>query len=192
MTYRPDVDGYIWVEHSRLAKITPPEHWDDESFNVLFKCIMAFCDRESPFLGTRVFEKRWEEIFRCFEVKKGSPVHTEIKQEGDVFQALMFTYFTILNDIDYQLWMSLKMSYDQLASYLRAPIHGAKDVEKAIRVKNAIVKDLGPLSEQIQAIEIRIFKDEYLQKLVAAKTAEDNLAGWAEKFAETPQWMSQN
>lgn len=190
MTYNPMIDGYLWKEYPRFRTLIPPDNWTAENFNNLFQAIILFSDRESPLAEERDIPKRWEKIYKTLAIKPGSPVHTEIEAYGPIFRALMHSYFMLLNDTEYELWLSLKIHFHQMSMALRESLFNARNIESALNVRQKIAAAMPELRERIQEAEARLFRDEYLQKLIADAAIEDELGGWAEKFARVPDWMN--
>ncbi len=191
MTHNPDVKGYMWEVYGKFSKLSPPEDWDVDDFNVLFKCVIAFSDRESPLIKeARDIDARWKMIFHDFQVEGAGKVVNEIRDYGTIYRGLTYSYFMLLHDLDFETWFSLKMHFHQMNALLQSDIMQADNIERAISVRSKVAETLPQIKEDIKQIEAVLFRDEYLQKLIADQALQDKIGGWAERFAKTPEWAA--
>jgi len=179
------IDGYLWIEYDRLKNFHCPESWDESDYNSLLKAIIAFCDRESPLSEIRDIPKRWKRVYKDFGIKAGSAAHSEISSLGKLFNGTMFNYFLLLNDSDYEMWLSMKIHFHSLTMELRRLYFD----ERSLAIRATISKSLPDLKKEIQSLEAKIFKDQYLQRIITEEAVQDLLGGYAEQFAELPPYM---
>lgn len=193
MPYNPDVEGYIWEVYRVFRRITPPSdpeyRLDKDDFNLLFKCVIAFCDRYSPFADERDFKERWNDVWDYFKVKKGGNVWLEIQQYTEVYRQLVLTYYKVVCQYDYQVWMGLKTDFHQKYNYLTSVLD-PDSIEASIKARDSVSKGLEESLKNLQRKEAVLFNDDYLKQIVAEESVQDELAGWAEKFARVPSYLN--
>ena len=105
--------------------------------------------------------------------------YKEIKESSSLYRAMVFEYFKMVNDHNYEVWFSLKMNLHILGEKLRNP-YGVDDSNR-----RHLTKSMGVFRKEIIELEHMIFPDEYTTKIVAEQATKASLSGFAEKYALT-------
>lgn len=186
--YNPEVEGYFWEVYSVFQNITPKEGWEDDDWNDLIRVNLAFCMRKSPFAEERDFKRRWEKIFNYFEIESSHEVRIAFDLGARPFRAVQNAVFYVLNDHQYENWITLKIALAENRAMLRAPLFDEKQYAVRQRIKADIEKD----TLQVQELEASLFRDEYLLQMIAEEASKDHLKGFAETYALIPTYYQSN
>lgn len=184
MLYDPKCEGMVWDEYPDLAflkevsnsPICPPIFKDSNIANLDLLC--KFClwliSTDSPIFGTKDLMLRKKKALTRADIKSSSPVHEEIKTEGEIYQAVLSAIFRVINRDTYELWFSMKCSLLNLNTKARSP---KTEVSEVLKIMSTI-KDL---TVQVSSMENAIFGGQSITDIVNRSTIRQQ---YAELYAE--------
>lgn len=146
--------------------------------DALLRVAVLVADPASPLSKERDFDIRFREAFKLLGTKKR--YQDEITSNSGVWLKVLYEFFRIANDIDYEIWWSLKSSLHHMADKLRSN-SGMKDGDRL-----RISKELKEIGAQVKEIEYGLFKEEYLKDAITKEAVRNSLAGFAEQYALPP------
>ena len=158
--------------------------------NKLISFIVLLIDPESPFADERNFDLRVNKCKRILDIDKEGFVAEEIQREGDMYVSIMFELFKRINNHVYETWFSMKMNLHQFSSYLRkSPIPDRNgSVAQDINARRQLAQIMPELTFELIEIEMQLFPDDRLQRLISERSSDDGLGGPAEQYAEEPKY----
>ena len=165
--------------------------------DILLRFIIAMYDTESPLYGISNLEDKKQYAIDLFKRKYPMDNHTEfwaeVSSEGELFEQKVYEFFVLINEHDYEHWISLKIQIHRFNKELRSPFKVAKDgtITKNLNARRAISKEINALKAQLDAVEIRLFPDnKRLSKKMAAVSMSNSIGGFAEKYAMKGPWVT--
>ncbi len=186
--------GLLWVEHPEFKRrdvfCTLPNtelypaygNWSLQDVSDLGKCVVVYSDPEGPMAQERDISQRIKGTLSYFGLPANSVVALELHEIGRLFLAMTHSFYEMIYDVDYELWISLKMQLHNFMAQLRSPMIGEKFSD--MNARRNLVKDIEELKQDVQRIEAKVFKDMTLMKRVAEHiTGKDKFDGYAEDYA---------
>jgi len=140
---------------------------EDDDLDMLVRYVILMVDRYSnPLANVNDFEYRSKLVCDLIGLKKGAKsVWYFIEADHWWFRDVMFEYFRLLNDDEYQLWFSMKTSFSNNMKLLRENFGPATDEKYFLslqKIKASSPDDL----KKIKEIEMRLFNDERTREIV--------------------------
>lgn len=156
----------------QVPDITTPEginvlQPEEDDLDMLVRYVILIVDRHgNPLADIKDFEYRSKLVCDMIGLKKGSDtVWHFIETDHWWFRDVMFEYFRLLNDDEYQLWFSMKMSFANNMKLLRETFGPATDEKYFLslqKIKASSPDDL----KKIREIEMRLFNDDRTREIV--------------------------
>lgn len=209
MTINPFVvsrDNYVFdhypdLQRAKVFSIIPKNKDDGKPYkefrkkdlDILLKFVIIFIDPESPLADIRDYEKRRKYAIDVMKsrglVENGRP-YEEIMEEGLLFDALIFQYFQLINNHDYELWYSLNMQLRTFYTHLRKDLSEDKNgsVLADMDKRRMLLKDIENFKSTLMNLESQLFASPRLKKIIARKQMDEAIGGYAEMFAKTGPW----
>lgn len=195
MQYNPfNVPSGVFIQDfyslfQRRAIFHSPQQTSEEIFNLsmsqwdnVLRFIVLFVDIQSPFSSEREFDVRKDLCLSALKIKDPSVI--ECINSNDVFYSkALFEYFKTINNYKYSLWFTKLTSYFKNTKILLSD-EGETDTEKRIKVELDVNKYLTILNEELITLEADLFKDERIKASIKDKAIEEELSGYAERFAK--------
>ena len=163
-----DVESILKTGSGELRMI--PEGFSEKDRDGMIKFIYHFVDPNSEFRNMSNFESRKARALEAADIKKGN-LSDEIFGEGEWFRIALFEYFKMVNDIDYELWFTLRKNFAFLMDKLRHDEQSV-DVDKLVTNKN-----------KIQLIEDELFNGSKEENLIMNEASKNPSFGIVERFA---------
>ncbi len=140
---------------------------EEEDLDMLVRYVILMVDRYgNPLANVNDFEYRSKLVCDLIGLKKTSKsVWYFIEADHYWFRDVMFEYFRLLNDDEYQLWFSMKTSFSNNMRLLRenfGPTTDEKYFLSLQKIKASSPDDL----KKIKEIEMRLFNDERTREIV--------------------------
>jgi len=140
---------------------------EDSDLDMLVRYVILMVDRYgNPLANVNDFEYRSKLVCDLIGLKKTSKsVWYFIEADHWWFRDVMFEYFRLLNDDEYQLWFSMKTSFSNNMKLLRENFGPATDEKYFLslqKIKASSPDDL----KKIKEIEMRLFNDERTREIV--------------------------
>lgn len=184
-------NAYPEFSRRKVFSTIPPgktyNEWTDEDLDLLIRVIVIMVDPESPLAEEHDFEQRRKQSLICVKGHLNDKVLHEVHFQGRLFSQLVYHFFKIVNDIPYESWYSMKIAFHEFTRQIRRPIPDDADAG----IINARAK-IGPAMTEIERVlkekQVALFRDKRLEKLVLEEAADQEVGGWAEEFAEEPDW----
>lgn len=157
---------------STIPDISTPEginvvQPDEEDVDLMVKFVILFVDRHGNPLGDiRDFDYRRDMALQALGIKKrATGIWYFIDAGHRWYQNVMFDYFKLVNDDQYNLWFSLKVSYNVNMKMLRREFDSATD-DKDIKVIQQIKAQAPGDLKTLQEIEMKLFADERMRDVI--------------------------
>lgn len=178
--------GFIWNVYPDPFKrrpvfcIVPQEYdWDLEDLNQLVIYTILFADPLSPAGNIRDMDTRKKEALKLMNGKMSDRFYQEeVGPIGKLFSYMLMEYYRMIHATKYQIWISQSMSLSIMSARLRTP-GVMKDNDR-----RQAAKDMLNISEDLEKIEMDLFKDKRVASAIARRASEESdLSGYAEKYA---------
>lgn len=152
------------ITNAEGINILQPEEQD---LDILVRYVILMVERYgNPLSDIKDFEYRSKLACEMIGLKKGAQtVWHFIETDHWWFRDVMFEYFRLLNDDEYQLWYSMKMSFANNMKLLRESFGPATDEKYFLslqKIKTSAPDDL----KKIREIELRLFGDDRIRDIV--------------------------
>lgn len=160
--------------------IVPQEYdWDLEDLNQLVIYTIVFADPLSPAGNVRDMDTRKKEALKLMNGKMSDRFYKEeVGPIGKLFSYMLMEYYRMIHATKYQIWISQSMSLSIMSARLRTP-GVMKDNDR-----RQAAKDMLNISEDLEKIEMDLFKDKRVASAIARRASEESdLSGYAEKYA---------
>lgn len=175
-----------------ISKLSEKEResylWNFPDLDMFLRYIVIFIDPESPMYNQTDFDYKKKQALMLLEVEPGSNVHNEIESEGRYFFLAVFEFFKIVNDLQYEEWFSQKINFHHATDILRQPIPVTDT--SAINARRNLATSLPELRKTLLKLQASLFKDKRTEKMIVNMATEDSVGGYAEEFAEYPDYMN--
>jgi hypothetical protein len=137
---------------------------------------------DSPFLIAEKddYAKRLEAVCELLDAEYPDILSGENLEYNRICTAV----FSRMDNYAYVIWQSKLINFHQLTSFLRSPI-GTEDIEKTVRERLNVEKQLPDIHKSLVDYEKQIFPDVFARKVVREETA--RLLQFAERFAVSKQ-----
>jgi len=169
LRYNPDIQGKMVDKYPALKSRFP----NDEVSDKLLRFAILFADPISPLAEERDIEIRKKDILRYMK-EPGTTWYKEVKDDTENWNEILFNFFVLINNFQYEAWLSLKISFHKLSAELR----GVMDQKDRVSAGAGLIK----MAEEIKQLEAKIFPDEYTKRAIVNKVS---MTGHAEKYAKT-------
>lgn len=158
--------------------------------DLLVKFVVLLVDPESPYYDERNFDLRVDKCKRILDIDKESDVCKEIDSDGDMFVSILHEFFKRINNHVYETWFSMKMNLHQMNMYLRRPPTPDRNgnVAQDINARRQLSQVIPELTFELVEMEMQLFPDDRLQRLISERSSDDGLGGPAEQYAEEPRY----
>lgn len=164
--------------------------WGKDDIDLLIKFVVIIVDPESPLYEEKSYDLRVDKGKKALAIFSGSMVEKEINQSGEFYSKLLFEFFKTINTHLYETWFSMKMNVHQMNSYLRLPPIPDKNgsVASDINARRQLSQVITELTYELIEIEYQLFPDARLAKIINDRSSDDGLGGYAEQYAENPNY----
>jgi len=191
-------DTYIFKHYKRLGQVpvfsvVTPEmkalKWKGRNLSNLLGFVIIFIDTQSPMFDERDFDKRKEESRKVMKIDKDSVEWAAIEEENELFSEVVFEFFKLIHDADYEQWFTYKMQIHDFNKFLRKALTSdPKRVAVELNARKALMKELGNMKEHMQELEADIFDDIRLLQMISKKSTQNSVGSYAEKYAKLPEF----
>jgi len=155
-----------------------------EDADTLLRFVVLMVDYRSELAQELDIEEKKRSIARLLKIDlKGSRIGKEILKTGNWIQKVIAEYFKLIHSIEYESWITLKMSYHNVGEFLRRPID-ANVTESNINARRQLQKEYPGMQKSLIDMEYQLFRDESLRDIMNREESANDLGSWAEKFAE--------
>lgn len=171
MRYNPSCKEPMAEKYPTLSGITK----DDK----LLRVVIWMITEDSPYLQDNRddYEARLAKVLKHVGADYPGIAEGENMEYNHIATAL----FSRMDNLAYVIWQSKLINFHQLNMFLRQPMK-ADDVEKTIKDRLSIEKQLPDIHKSLVDYEKQIFPDTQTRKIVREETA--RLLQFAEKFAD--------
>lgn len=171
MRFDPSCKEPMCEKYPALNGITK----DDE----LLRVVLWMIEEDSPFLEADRdnYEGRLEKVFKHVNAEYPDILSGDNLEYNKTATAL----FMMMDNLAYVMWQSKFVNFHQLNMFLRQPMK-IDDVEKSIKDRLSIEKQLPDIHKSLVDFEKQIFPDTHTRKVVRQETA--RLLQFAEKFSD--------
>lgn len=140
---------------------------EEDDLDMLVRYVILMVERHgNPLANVKDFEYRSKLVCDLIGLKKtAKSIWYFIEADHWWFRDVMFEYFRLLNDDEYQLWFSMKTSFSNNMKLLRENFGPATDEKYFLslqKIKASSPDDL----KKIKEIEMRLFNDERTREIV--------------------------
>lgn len=140
---------------------------EDEDLDMLVRYVILMVERyHNPLTNITDFDYKSNVVCDLIGLKKNErTVWHFIQSSHWWFRDVMFEYFRLLNDDEYMLWVSMKVSFANNCKLLRETYGPSTDEKYFIalqKIKTSSPDDL----KKIRDIETRLFNDERIREIV--------------------------
>lgn len=147
--------------------------------DTLLRYCILMCAPDSPFKDERDFSIKsmlaLDHIGASEEEK--ARIGELVRKDDEEYRKYCYELFRLLNEVDYELWFSLKESFHIMSARLRSPLamkdNHRKDVSKII----------SEIAGELKQVEYRLFSEDHIKQLIVDEATANSLGGFAEKFA---------
>lgn len=161
--------------------------WGNKELDLLLKVIILIVDPQSPLSDETDFDFRKEQAVLLIGADSNENVLDEIDSEGPLFSSLVFNFFKVINNMEYESWYSLLQLYHDLCLQARRPL--PKDADAGtINSKAKLSGAISIVETEVKKKQYNLFKDKRLEQKIMQESGNDELGGYAEKYAEEPEW----
>jgi len=172
---------------SKLSKFHKELGWRGKNLSNLLGFVIVFIDTQSPLFGERDFVKRKAGAVKAMHIDKESLEWESIEQEDDLFSDMIFEYFKMIHDADYEQWFSFKMQIHDFNKFLRKALtDDPKRITTELNARKALMKEIKNMKEEMQELQASIFDDARLLQMMSKKAVQNSIGGYAEKHAKLP------
>lgn len=180
----------FWTKLSGAEEAEKYEAWVKADVDMIIRYVVLLVDPESPYYEEKSYEMRCAKCKKALGITKGSIIEKEVDEEGPLMGQIMFEFFKTVNDHLFETWFSMKMNLHQMNSYLRKPPIADKNGSLAsdINSRRQLSQMITELAYELIEMEFQLFPDSRLQKMINDKATDDGLGGYAEQFAENPNY----
>jgi hypothetical protein len=193
---------YIWEKYDSLKKrkvfCTLPKNaegsdwykgFSKRDLNSLIQFIVVFVDSKSPLAPERDFNLRMQKTVEV--VSPTEKAMREIINETDLFQDMVFKYFLMTNQLEFEIWYSKMQAVHNMTKVLRRPLTiDALDTD--VRAIKSATDVIGMLESDLKNRGAMLFRDSRLEKIIMSRSSEDDLTGYAEEYAQAPPYQLDN
>lgn len=140
---------------------------EEDDLDMLVKYVILMVERHgNPLANVKDFEYRSKLVCDLIGLKRSANgVWYFIEADHYWFRDVMFEYFRLLNDDEYQLWFSMKTSFSNNMKLLRESFGPSTDEKYFLslqKIKASSPDDL----RKIKEVEMRLFNDERTREIV--------------------------
>lgn len=153
-----------------------------EDDKLLRYCIVMTAP-DSPFKDERDFSVKSNLCLDYINISEDEKARIKemVRRDDEVYREYCYELFRFLNQIDYELWYSIKESLHILSARLRSPLL-MKDSDRV-----RAMKELSEIAAELKQVEYRLFSEDHMKALIVDEATANSLGGFAEKFAlESP------
>lgn len=193
-------DHYRLLKMSRIIGQVPkgiPGSWSPDDLDLLVRFLILMHDTESPLYAVSNLEDKKKYavdlLSKKWPMDKWANIWSEIAKEGDLFLQKLYEFFVIINEHDYEHWVSLKIQIHRFNEELRSKFKPDKSgsIAANLNARRAISKDINQLKSQLDSVEARLFPDnKRLARKIAAVSMSQSIGGFAEKYALDGPWVT--
>lgn len=163
------------------------QDWENQDLDTLLRVIVVMVDPESPLAEKSDFGYRKVQAVLLCGADKNERVLHEVDAEGPFFSSLVSAFFKVISDMDYETWWSLKQLYHELCRQARMPIPQGADAG-LINARTKLPAAIAQTEAELKQKQYVLFKSKRLEKLLISEASKDDIGGYAEEFAEDPEW----
>jgi len=177
MKYDVKTSGLMLVEYPELQgvfEVVSEESGDEVLFDEVLRFTILFVDPESPAAEQKNFTNRFKWCYDHLDISDDA--RREIENRSDIFTECIFRYFVMISDIAYEQWFAMKMGFHNMTREMATNSIPMNERRMALTHMDQIAQD-------IERLEDRLFPDENLKRIIAARAAANNLTGVAERYA---------
>lgn len=175
---------YMWKKYPQLARRTAfssiPKgmkgHITLAELNKLIKFVVLYIDPLSPLFEEKDFEHRTNVAMEDLGFTKKEKFFKHIENQTLFFKNLVYEYFQMVNNHEYEAWYTMKINLHHINRKLRDP---STDLSNRRQLTKAITEFKTELIE----LENKILPDQYTMNIVSDLATADKLASYAEKYA---------
>lgn len=165
----------------RKAFTAIPEGVDNFSFadlDKLIRFVIVFIDPQSPVYEETDFDYRKALALEALGYKKSERFYEEVSENTDLFNSVLFTYFKMVNNLLFEQWYTMYMNLHIVNQKMASP-DAIADSER--RQTSKISKQL---YDDLVELQHSLFPDEQTARIMAEKSSEEDLGGYAEQYAQ--------
>ena len=180
----------FWKHDELTNKDGDPFVLDFAEIDMLIKFVVLIVDPQSPYYDERNFDLRLDKCLRALDIDKKSSVGKLIEEDSDVYVKILHEFFKRINSHIYETWFSMKMNLHQMNLYLRRPPVPDRNgnVAQDINARRQLSQVIPELTFELVEMEMQLFPDDRLQKMISERSSDDGLGGPAEQYAEEPKY----
>lgn len=190
-------DAYPRLSHKRALCRVPKEDFDsvdevpptEADLDNLLKFVALMAVRTvNPLAGEKDWDLRIKTAAGLVGIAEGGLLWKIIDSRHWWFNGVLCEFFRMMNDDDYQLWVSSKLAISEQLRFLSSALGESEgqDIEKAILTKAKLPGLISGQIAELRKLESKLFPTEELLELLAQDAwVDDDLAGWPERFALT-------
>ena len=175
---------YMWKKYPKLSRRTAfssiPKgmrgHITLPDLNKLIKFVVIYIDPLSPLFEEKDFEQRATMAMEDLGFKKSEKFFQHFENNTLFFQNLVFEYFKMVNNHEYEAWYTMKINLHHINKRLRDPSTQLSD-------RRQLTKAITDFQEDLIKLENKILPDDYTMNIISDLATADNLASYAEKYA---------
>lgn len=186
MKYNPTVRGGKLIDHYPELKYYQEFIPSTDLEEKLIRFAFLLTDEFSPIYKITDYEIKIKEACSIVGIKEESVISELILSENFFTRKAITRCFILNNNYNYELWLSLRVSYNELAYMLRLPAMTSKDPLKASETKLKIGMLMNEYLNQIIRVERKLFTDAKIKDVIIESTA-DRVINYAERFADLPE-----
>lgn len=162
-----------------------------DEIDLIIKYVVLFIDPQSPHYAEKNFDLRVSKCARALNIEKNTPVGNEVFGNGLAYEKIVYHFFVRVNDHLYETWFSMKMNQHEMAKYLRGPLVSLgqnNNVAQEVNARRQLALTMQEMMYELLELEMQLFPDERIQKIIADRSNDDGLGGAAEQYAEEPKY----
>jgi len=180
----------FWNHEDIVDEDNPEFTYELIDVDAMIKFIVLFVDSQSPYYDEKNFDLRVNKCMRAFDLDAKGVVGVEVLSNGPLFVKILHEFFKRINSHLYETWFSMKMNLHQMNSYLRKPPIPDKNgsVAQDVNARRQLSQVIPELTFELIEMEMQLFPDDRIQKMIAERSSDDGLGGPAEQYAEEPRY----
>lgn len=173
---------YIEFERRTVFSIVPQglRSFSFEDLDKITRFVVLFLDPLSPFFDEQDEQRRIDACMAELKYDDDERFYEEVKGYTRYWQVIIFEYFKMVNNIQYETWLTYKRSFHLISAQLRA----ADDNHLPIKPneRDRLTKSLLQYQKDILELQAAVFPDARTMRAVSEQATED-LGGYAESHA---------
>lgn len=163
----------MWERYQKLEPLRDPP--DDGEFvpsaaqqNQMVKiCALMAIRLGNPLVRIRDIDRRLAAIFATLGIDESGDIANEVRNNGEWYSSTITFFFSLVYDRDYEMWLSLRMSFSNSMQFLRQAPSEEIDAAALIESQAKVARTVPDIRKQLDEIEAQLFPDDHLKMLIA-------------------------